>query len=141
MSIMVTGATGTVGSLIVHRLAEAGADVKALVRQRGKLSLPANATEVVGDLTDVASLRAALSSVRPAHAPRSTRGPTERHAVWRCQMCSVPCFGPHVPMGTTGASGWRSASRAAPVRAGPGIWSGSGWQLQPPRFVGAGPTS
>src|SRR5438105_5134475 len=64
MSILVTGATGTVGSLIVQRLADAGADVKALVRQRGKLSFPTGVTEVVGDLTDVPSLRAALSSVR-----------------------------------------------------------------------------
>lgn len=64
MSILVTGATGTIGSLIVQRLADAGAEVKALVRQRGKLSFPAGVTEVVGDLTDVPSLRAALSSVR-----------------------------------------------------------------------------
>jgi uncharacterized protein YbjT (DUF2867 family) len=64
MSILVTGATGTIGSLIVQRLAESGADVKALVRKQGKLSFPAGVTEVVGDLTDVFSLRAALSSVR-----------------------------------------------------------------------------
>jgi uncharacterized protein YbjT (DUF2867 family) len=64
MSILVTGATGTIGSLIVQRLADAGADVKALVRQPGKLSFPAGVTEQVGDLTDVPSLRAALSSVR-----------------------------------------------------------------------------
>jgi uncharacterized protein YbjT (DUF2867 family) len=64
MSILVTGATGTIGSLIVQRLTDAGADVKALVRQRAKLSFPASVTEVVGDLTDVSSLRAALSSVR-----------------------------------------------------------------------------
>ncbi|MFC4314207.1 SDR family oxidoreductase [Steroidobacter flavus] len=64
MSILVTGATGTIGSLIVQRLADAGAEVKALVRQRGKRSFPAGVTEVVGDLTDVSSLRAALTSVR-----------------------------------------------------------------------------
>ncbi len=64
MSILVTGATGTLGSLIVQRLAAAGADVKALVRQQGKLSFPNGVTEVVGDLTDVESLRAALSSTR-----------------------------------------------------------------------------
>jgi uncharacterized protein YbjT (DUF2867 family) len=64
MSILVTGATGTVGSLIVQSLADAGADVKALVRQPGKLSFPAGVTEVVGDLMDVTSLRAALSSAR-----------------------------------------------------------------------------
>jgi uncharacterized protein YbjT (DUF2867 family) len=64
MSILVIGATGTIGSLIVQRLAEAGADVKALIRQRGKASFPPGVTEVVGDLTDVPSMRAALSSVR-----------------------------------------------------------------------------
>jgi uncharacterized protein YbjT (DUF2867 family) len=64
MSILVTGATGTIGSLIVQRLTDAGADVKALVRQPGKLNFPAGVTEVVGDLTDVPSLRTALSSVR-----------------------------------------------------------------------------
>jgi uncharacterized protein YbjT (DUF2867 family) len=64
MSILVTGATGTIGSLIVQRLAEAGSEVKALVRQPGKRSFPSGVTEVVGDLTDVPSMRAALSSVR-----------------------------------------------------------------------------
>ena len=64
MSILVTGATGTVGSLVVRGLAGAGAQVKALVRQQGKLAFPAGVTEVVGDLTDVPSMRAALSSVR-----------------------------------------------------------------------------
>lgn len=64
MSILVTGATGTIGSLIVQRLADAGAEVKALVRRPGKSSFPAGVTEVVGDLTDVPSMRAALSSVR-----------------------------------------------------------------------------
>jgi uncharacterized protein YbjT (DUF2867 family) len=64
MSILVTGATGTIGSLVVEGLAAAGTDVKALVRQQGRRSFPAGVTEVVGDLTDVPSMRAALSSVR-----------------------------------------------------------------------------
>jgi uncharacterized protein YbjT (DUF2867 family) len=64
MSILVTGATGTIGSLIVQRLAAAGADVKALVRQPGKRSFPAGVAEVVGDLLDVPSMRTALASVR-----------------------------------------------------------------------------
>ncbi len=64
MSILVTGATGTVGSLITQGLADAGAEVKALVRQPGKRTFPAGVTEVVADLTDVPSMRAALSSVR-----------------------------------------------------------------------------
>ncbi|WP_372380905.1 NmrA family NAD(P)-binding protein [Xanthomonas sp. NCPPB 1754] len=64
MSILVTGATGTVGSLITQGLADAGAQVKALVRQQGKRPFPAGVTEVLADLTDVASMRAALASVR-----------------------------------------------------------------------------
>ncbi|PPT18963.1 NmrA family NAD(P)-binding protein [Xanthomonas arboricola] len=64
MSILVTGATGTIGSLITQGLADAGAEVKALVRQPGKRTFPTGVTEVVADLTDVASMRGALSSVR-----------------------------------------------------------------------------
>ena len=64
MSILVSGATGAVGSLVVQGLAASGADVKALVRQAGKGNFPAGVTEVVGDLTDVPSIRAALTSVR-----------------------------------------------------------------------------
>jgi uncharacterized protein YbjT (DUF2867 family) len=64
MSILVTGATGTIGSLVVQGLASAGAQVGAFVRTPGKQSFPGGIKEVVGDLTDVPSLRAALSSVR-----------------------------------------------------------------------------
>ena len=64
MSILVTGATGTIGSLVVQGLAAAGAPVSALVRTPGKRRFPDGVTEVVGDLTDVAAMRAALSSVR-----------------------------------------------------------------------------
>jgi uncharacterized protein YbjT (DUF2867 family) len=65
MSILVTGATGTIGSLVVQGLAAAaGAEVSAFVRTPGKHSFPAGVREVVGDLTDVVSLRAALASVR-----------------------------------------------------------------------------
>ncbi|CAI8984253.1 NAD(P)H dehydrogenase (quinone) [Pseudomonas sp. IT-194MI4] len=64
MSILVIGATGTIGSLITQGLANAGAEVKALVRQSGKRDFPAGVTEVVADLTDVPSMCVALSSVR-----------------------------------------------------------------------------
>ena len=64
MSILVIGSTGTIGSLVVQGLALQGANVSALVRQVGKASLPAGVTGVVGDLTDPASLRKAMSGVR-----------------------------------------------------------------------------
>ncbi|MED5618290.1 SDR family oxidoreductase [Ideonella sp. BN130291] len=64
MSVLVIGATGTIGSLVVQGLAAAGADVRALVRTAGRKRFPEGVTEVVGDLTDVPSLRAAFASVR-----------------------------------------------------------------------------
>jgi uncharacterized protein YbjT (DUF2867 family) len=64
MSILVTGATGTIGSLVVQGLARQGAAVKALARTPGKTALAAGATEVVADLTDMASMRQALAGVR-----------------------------------------------------------------------------
>jgi uncharacterized protein YbjT (DUF2867 family) len=64
MSILVTGASGTIGSLVVQGLARQGASVSALVRQPGKAALPAGVREVVGDLSDVAAMRAALAGVR-----------------------------------------------------------------------------
>lgn len=64
MSILVIGATGAVGSLLVERLAAAGASVKALVRTPGKRSFPAKVDEVVADLGDVAGLRRAYQGVR-----------------------------------------------------------------------------
>ena len=64
MSILVTGASGTIGSLVVQGLARQGASVSALVRKPGKATLPPGVREVVGDLSDVASMRAALADAR-----------------------------------------------------------------------------
>jgi len=64
MSILVIGSTGTIGSLVVQGLAKQGAKVTAMVRQIGKAALPAGADSVVADLTDIASLRKAMTGVR-----------------------------------------------------------------------------
>lgn len=64
MSILVIGSTGTIGSLVVRGLAAQGAKVSAFVRQPGKAPLPEGVDTVVGDLTDVASLRRALVGAR-----------------------------------------------------------------------------
>ncbi len=64
MTILVTGATGTIGSLVLQSLAQRGASVRALVREAGKAALPAGASEVVADMSDVASMRQALTGVR-----------------------------------------------------------------------------
>jgi len=63
MTILVTGATGTVGRSVVEQLIQRGADVRALVRDPAKASFPAGVTAVKGDLLDVESLRSAFSGV------------------------------------------------------------------------------
>jgi uncharacterized protein YbjT (DUF2867 family) len=61
MTILVTGATGTIGRQVVEQLVKRGADVRALVRDPAKANLPAGVTVVQGDLLDVDSLRGAFA--------------------------------------------------------------------------------
>jgi uncharacterized protein YbjT (DUF2867 family) len=63
MTILVTGATGTVGRHVVEQLVKRGADVRALVRDPAKASFPAGVQIAQGDLLDVDSLRPAFSGV------------------------------------------------------------------------------
>ena len=63
MTILVTGATGTVGRNVVDQLIKRGADVRALVRDPSKANLPAAVAVAEGDLLDVDALRTAFSGV------------------------------------------------------------------------------
>jgi len=63
MTILVTGATGTVGRIVIEQLVKRGANVRALVRDPSKASFPASVNVVQGDLLDVDSLRNALAGV------------------------------------------------------------------------------
>jgi uncharacterized protein YbjT (DUF2867 family) len=63
MTILVTGATGTVGRQVVEQLAKRGADVRAFVRDPSKAGFPAGVDVVQGDLLDVDALRSAFSGV------------------------------------------------------------------------------
>jgi uncharacterized protein YbjT (DUF2867 family) len=63
MTILVTGATGTVGRQVVEQLVKRDADVRALVRDPAKANFPAGVNVVQGDLLDVDSLRGAFSGV------------------------------------------------------------------------------
>jgi uncharacterized protein YbjT (DUF2867 family) len=63
MTILVTGATGTVGREVVAQLVKRGADVRALVRDPAKANVPARVSVVQGDLLDVDSLRSAFAGV------------------------------------------------------------------------------
>jgi len=65
-TVLLTGATGTVGSAIARQLVERGDAVRALVRspERARALLPAEVEAVEGDVTDAASVRRAVSGVR-----------------------------------------------------------------------------
>ncbi|MBB2205473.1 SDR family oxidoreductase [Gluconacetobacter takamatsuzukensis] len=63
MTILVTGATGTVGTQVVAQLARRGADIRALVRDPAKAKLPAGVAVAQGEMLDVDSMRAALAGV------------------------------------------------------------------------------
>ncbi|WP_328989453.1 NAD(P)H-binding protein [Kribbella sp. NBC_01245] len=52
MAVLVTGATGNVGRLVVEQLAAAGEDVRAMTRTPGKAVVPHGVTVVKGDLRD-----------------------------------------------------------------------------------------
>ncbi|MDP8921179.1 MAG: NmrA/HSCARG family protein [Pseudomonadota bacterium] len=63
MTILVTGATGTIGRQVVEQLTQRGADVRALVRDPAKANFPAGVTVMQGDLLDIDSLRKAFTGV------------------------------------------------------------------------------
>jgi uncharacterized protein YbjT (DUF2867 family) len=58
--ILVTGATGRIGRLVVDELLRAGASVRALTRRPENAALPPGVEVVAGDFTVPASLEAAL---------------------------------------------------------------------------------
>lgn len=58
--VLVTGATGRVGRLVVDELLRAGASVRALTRRPERAALPEGVEVVAGDLTDAASLDPAV---------------------------------------------------------------------------------
>jgi uncharacterized protein YbjT (DUF2867 family) len=63
MTILVTGATGTVGRQVIEQLVKRGADVRALVRDPAKANFPTGVAVAQGDLLDVDALRSAFSGV------------------------------------------------------------------------------
>ncbi|MGI5487239.1 SDR family oxidoreductase [Microtetraspora malaysiensis] len=63
MRILVTGATGNVGRLVVEQLAQAGVSVRALSRNPRRGALPDEVEVVRGDLAEPESLRPAVEGV------------------------------------------------------------------------------
>ena len=102
MTVLVTGATGRVGRMVVDLLADAGLPVRALTRRPEEAALPAGVEVVTGDLTVPESLDAALRgvdavflvwTVPPATAPAVV----ERLATYarRVVFLSAPHRTPH----------------------------------------------
>jgi uncharacterized protein YbjT (DUF2867 family) len=78
MPILVTGATGTVGSSLVRQLLDAGERVRALTRDPGSEAatrLPEQVEVVRGDFTEPATLLPALRGVERMHLVAMDCGP------------------------------------------------------------------
>ena len=61
MTILVTGATGTIGRHVIDQLVQRGASVRALVRDPSRADFPAGVAVVQGDLMEPTGLRAAFA--------------------------------------------------------------------------------
>ncbi|MFF0162245.1 NAD(P)H-binding protein [Streptomyces sp. NPDC005263] len=76
--ILVTGATGTIGSDVVRQLAARGEKVRALTRDPARAQVPAGVEVVRGDYLDQGSLDAAMSGATAAFLV-GVPGPDTRH--------------------------------------------------------------
>ena len=63
MTILVTGATGTIGRQVIAQLVNRGVQVRALVRDPAKADFPEGVSVVKGDLMDPDALRVAFKGV------------------------------------------------------------------------------
>ena len=102
MTVLVTGATGRVGRMVVDLLADAGLPVRALTHRPEEAALPAGVEVVTGDLTVPESLDAALRDVDAAFLvwtvpPATAPAVVERIATYarRVVFLSAPHRTPH----------------------------------------------
>ena len=77
MTVLITGATGLLGTRLLPRLAQAGVDCRALIRPGS--TVPAGVSAVEGDILDPASLPEAVRifrALRGRTTPPTRRCPT-----------------------------------------------------------------
>ncbi|NUT53585.1 MAG: NAD(P)H-binding protein [Saccharothrix sp.] len=77
--ILITGATGTVGSHLVRQLTSRGAAVRAMTRDPGAVRAEPGVELVRADFDDPASLAAAVAGVRAVFLLTAPVSPTPRH--------------------------------------------------------------
>jgi len=91
-TVLLTGATGLVGSRLLPRLAGAGFDCRALVRRDA--GLPAGTTAVRGDLSDPVSLRTAVEGVDAVVHLAAFFRTDDEDAVFGFDFATSFCFKP-----------------------------------------------
>jgi nucleoside-diphosphate-sugar epimerase len=103
MSVLVTGASGLVGSHIVEALATRGEPVRALVRPTSRAALRSGVEAVIGDVTDPAVWSGAARGVRAiVHAAAVV----QRRGTWE-QYVAVNVDATRLAVGAARAAGAR----------------------------------
>ncbi|WP_103352454.1 NAD(P)H-binding protein [Amycolatopsis sp. CA-128772] len=125
MTILVTGATGSVGRLVVDELLAAGVPVRALTVDPGRARLPAEAEVVVGSLARPSTLPGALEGVSAVYL-----APMARTVRRFCELASeagvervVALSGSSVGDDHEGSSGHEYAAVEAAVRDAGFAWT------------------
>lgn len=125
MTILVTGATGSAGRLVVDELLAAGVPVRALTVDPGRAALPAEAEVVVGSLARPSTLPVALKGVSAVYL-----APMARTVRRFCELASeagiervVALSGSSVGDGHEGSSGNEYAAVETAVREAGFAWT------------------
>jgi len=84
MKLLLTGASGLVGSRLLPRLAEAGLECRALVR--GETDLPEGVNAIRGDLADPESLGPAVEGVDAVVHLAALFRTEDEDAIWRANL-------------------------------------------------------
>jgi nucleoside-diphosphate-sugar epimerase len=84
MTVLVTGATGLVGSRLLTRLVQSGVECRALVRSIGKL--PAGVGSIDGDILDRETLKHALKDVSAIVHLAAAFRTSDEHQIWQVNL-------------------------------------------------------